>query len=182
MGFLKSFFYAFRGIVGCVCNQRNLRIHTVFSIYILYFSRFYKLSVESMCVLWLLIAVVLALELMNTAVEKACDSVTREQSDMIKVAKDAAAGAVLVAATVSVIIGFYMFFDIKILKRIVSFLCSTPEYLAIFILSMLFSTLFIVIGPNGLVRSFREAVVLNTPLENEEIGEGSLKKKPNGKK
>ena len=60
--------------------------------------------------------------------------------------------------------------------------CSTPEYLAIFILSMLFSTLFIVIGPNGLVRSFREAVVLNTPLENEEIGEGSLKKKPKGKK
>ena len=47
---------------------------------------------------------------------------------------------------------------------------------------MLFSTLFIVIGPNGLVRSFREAVVLNTPLENEEIGEGSLKKKPKGKK
>ena len=95
MSFLKSFFYAFRGIVGCVCEQRNLRIHTVFSLYVLYFSQFYKLSIESMCVLWLLIALVLALELMNTAVEKACDAITLEKSEMIKIAKDAAAGAVL---------------------------------------------------------------------------------------
>lgn len=174
MSFLKSFFYAFRGIVGCVCEQRNLRIHTVFSLYVLYFSQFYKLSIESMCILWLLIALVLALELMNTAVEKACDAITLEKSEMIKIAKDAAAGAVLVAAAAAVIVGLYMFLDTKIIWGIISFLCNTPEYLAIFIISMLFSTIFIVVGPKGLVENFKEAVALNTPLENDEISENSL--------
>lgn len=174
MSFLKSFFYAFRGIVGCVCDQRNLRIHTVFSIYVLYFSQFYNLSVESMCILWLLIALVPALELMNTAVERACDAVTLEKSEMIKIAKDAAAGAVLVSSVVAVIIGLYMFLDTKIIWGIISFLCNTPEYLAIFIISMLFSTIFIVVGPRGLVENFKEIAALNKPLENDEITESSL--------
>ena len=44
----------------------------------------------------------------------------------------------------------------------------------IFIISMLFSTIFIVVGPKGLVENFKEAVALNTPLENDEISENSL--------
>ena len=78
------------------------------------------------------------------------------------------------AAAAAVIVGLYMFLDTKIIWGIISFLCNTPEYLAIFIISMLFSTIFIVVGPKGLVENSKEAVALNTPLENDEISENSL--------
>ena len=166
MKFLKSLFYAFRGTVSCICDQRNMRIHIVVAAYVLYFSQFYPLSTESICILWLVIGVVLALELLNTAIEKTCDAVTMEKSELIKIAKDASAGAVLTVAVVSVIIGVRLFFDMKTVWKIISFLCNTPEYLTVFILSMLVSIVFIVVGPNKLVENIKERSELRQQLDN----------------
>ncbi len=166
MKFLKSLFYAFRGTVSCICDQRNMRIHLVVGTYVLYFSQFYHLSTERICILWLIIGIVLALELLNTAVEKTCDAITREQSELIKIAKDASAGAVLVMSVVAVIIGVYLFFDMKTVWRIISFLCNTPEYLTFFILSMLVSSVFIVVGPRKFVENIKERAELRKQLDN----------------
>ena len=149
MKFLGSLFYAFRGTVSCICDQRNMRIHIVIGLYVLYFSQFYSLSTEQICIMWLVIGVVLALELLNTAVEKTCDAITMEKSELIKVAKDASAGAVLTVSAVAVVIAIYLFFDI-----------NTPEYLTVFILSMLVSIVFVVVGPRKLVETIKERAEL----------------------
>ncbi len=166
MKFLKSLFYAFRGIVSCLCDQRNMRIHLVVGAYVLYFSQFYSLSTEQICIMWLVIGVVMALELLNTAVEKTCDAITKEKSELIKIAKDASAGAVLITAIVAVIVGVYLFFDMKTVWNIISFLCNTPEYLTVFILSMLVSIVFIVVGPRKFVEHIKERTELREQLDN----------------
>lgn len=178
MSFLKGFFYAFRGIVNCVCDERNMRIHMIAAMYVLYFSQFYNLSVAKLSILLIVIAFVIALELLNTAIERACDAITTEHSRFIKLAKDASAGAVLVGATVSVFIGVLMFGDTTVIWEIISFLCNTPEYLAVFIISMLFSVLFVIIGPKGIVDNIKSAIELRRELkkENEEISENKTVK------
>ncbi|MEE0859665.1 MAG: diacylglycerol kinase family protein [Acutalibacteraceae bacterium] len=178
MSFLKGFFYAFRGIVDCVCDERNMRIHMIAAMYVLYFSQFYNLSVTKLSILLVVIALVMALELVNTAVERVCNAITTEKSRLIRIAKDTSAGAVLVSATVSVFIGVLIFGDTDVIWGIISFLCNTPEYLAVFIISMLFSILFIIIGPRGIVDNIKNAVELRRELkkEDEEISENINKK------
>ncbi len=175
MSFLKSFFYAFRGIVNCVCDERNMRVHIVIAIYVLYFSHFYDLSITKLALLIAVIALVLALELVNTAIERACDAFTKEKSPLIKFAKDVAAGAVLVSAVASVCIGVLMFWDVQVLWSIISSLCNSPEYLAVFILSLLVSTLFIIIGPKGIVDNIHSMVELRREMKTENEEEKHLK-------
>lgn len=167
MKFLKGFYYAFRGIASCVCNERNLRVHIIISIYVLYFSQFYSLDSTKISIVFAVIALVMALELVNTAVERVCDKITLEESELIRVAKDMCAGAVLVASIFSVAVGFVIFWDTKILWNIVSCLCNTPEYLTIFIISILVSILFVVVGPKGIVNNIREAVRLRREFKQE---------------
>ena len=175
MRFFKSFKYAFRGIVYCINNERNMRIHIVVAIYVLYFSGFYSLSVNRFCLLIAVIALVMALELLNTAVERACDAIQTEISPLIKMAKDVAAGAVLVAAVGSVFIGVLLFWDTEVLWNIVSYLCNSPEYLAIFVLSLLISALFVLIGPKGIVDNVHSIVELKREMKQEEA---EAEKKP----
>ena len=163
--FLKGFLCAFHGLAECICAERNMRIHIVASLYVLYFSKYYNLSVEKFALLVIMIAVVFSLELLNTAVERACDVITKEYHPLIKAAKDAAAGAVLVSAIASVVIGVLLFWDINILLNIISSLCYSPEGLTVFIITLLISILFIVVGPNELVNSVTTVIELEHELE-----------------
>ncbi len=163
--FLKGFLFAFHGLAECICAERNMRIHIVVSLYVLYFSKYFNLSIEKFAILVIMIAVVLSLELLNTAIERACDLITKEYHPLIKAAKDAAAGAVLVSAMASVVIGVLLFWDTDILLGIISSLCYSPEGLAVFIITLLISTLFIVVGPNEMVNSVTTVIELEHELE-----------------
>ena len=100
---LKSFGYAFSGIRYCIENERNMRIHTVITLYVLLFARFFDFTREDYALLMLTIGGVIALEAVNTAVEVLCEKVSSKEDSYIKHAKDIAAGAVLIAAVVSVV-------------------------------------------------------------------------------
>lgn len=114
MGDLKkllcSFRYALRGIGYAICTQRNLRIHLTAVAVVVIFNAMARLSVTHWCVEILCCMVVIGLELVNTALEQACDAITTEQHAGIGHAKDAAAGAVLAAAIGSVIVAGLIFF------------------------------------------------------------------------
>lgn len=153
--------------MDCVCNERNMRVHIVVAVYVLFFSQFYNLSNTKLAIVLVVIAAVLALELLNTAIERACDAITRKNSQLIKIAKDTAAGAVLVMAVTSAFIGLLIFWDTDVIWTIISIMCNTPEYLTIFILSMLLSTLFVIIGPKGIVNNINAFVELKKALKNE---------------
>lgn len=114
MGDLKkllcSFRYALRGIGYAICTQRNLRIHLTAVAVVVIFNAMARLSVIHWCMEILCCMVVIGLELVNTALEQACDAITTEQHAGIGHAKDAAAGAVLAAAIGSVIVAALIFF------------------------------------------------------------------------
>ena len=91
MSFFKSFKYAFRGILYCIKNERNMRFHTVTALYVLIFARFFNFSRGELLLLILTIASVLSAEAMNTSIEKTDDKLTKEYDEKIRRSKDSAA-------------------------------------------------------------------------------------------
>ena len=143
---LKSFGFAIRGFVGAVCDEGHLRFHLVAAVYVLVFSLFYHFSVVQTAVLVILIALVIAAELFNTAIEKACDAITKEQNEYIKRAKDISAGAVLVLSVAAVIVAVIFFWDIEVIKSIFAYFAANIHMLIILIISAVLSTLFVIFG------------------------------------
>lgn len=143
---LKSFGFAIRGFVGAVCDEGHLRFHLVAAVYVLVFSLFYHFSVVQTAVLVILIALVIAAELFNTAIEKACDAITKEQNEHIKRAKDISAGAVLVLSVAAVIVAVIFFWDIEVIKSIFAYFAANIHMLIILIISAVLSTLFVIFG------------------------------------
>lgn len=143
---LKSFGFAIRGFVGAVCDEGHLRFHLVAAVYVLVFSLFYHFSAVQTAVLVILIALVIAAELFNTAIEKACDAITKEQNEHIKRAKDISAAAVLVMSVAAVIVAVIFFWDIEVIKSIFAYFAANIHMLIILIISAVLSTLFVIFG------------------------------------
>ncbi len=109
--FWSSFHYAFSGIMYAAKTQPNMRIHLVIAAIVLAATVFLKLERVYIIVIVILIAMVLALELVNTAVEAVVDLLTIAHHPLAKTAKDAAAGAVLVAVMASIVVGYLTFYN-----------------------------------------------------------------------
>lgn len=106
---VNSFYYAFQGIKVNILNERNLAIHFSVMLLVIILGFIFKISVTEWLICILLFGFVITLELMNTAIETAIDICMPEINPKAKLAKDTAAGAVLVVAIVSVIIGIIIF-------------------------------------------------------------------------
>ena len=104
-----SFGFALRGIGYGIRTQRNLRIHLVALMTVLIFNTMAGLSVAHWCVELLCCMLVISLELVNTALEAACDRISKDYDPLIGHAKDAAAGAVLAAAIGAVVIALLIY-------------------------------------------------------------------------
>lgn len=116
---LDSFNFAIEGIIHSVRTQRNMRIHMVSAIIILTICFFYDLSKMELLILIITISMVISAELINTAVELAIDATTNYYHPLAKLAKNAAAGAVLVTAVNAVAVGYIIFWDkLKIINFI----------------------------------------------------------------
>lgn len=109
--FYQSFRYALSGIWQTIRRERNFRIHLVIASLILLFAYFFGLDRNGWAVLIAAAAAVLAAELFNTAIENACDAATTQYSHTVKLAKDAAAGGVLVIAAAALVAGVFLFGD-----------------------------------------------------------------------
>ena len=106
----RSFGYALRGILYGVKTQQNLRIHLAALATVIVFNCMAGLSVTHWCLEILCCMLVISLELVNTALETACDKISSQQHPLIGHAKDAAAGAVLVSAAGAAVIGGLIFY------------------------------------------------------------------------
>ena len=105
----KSFGYAFAGIFAVVTKERNMKIHCVAAVLVVIAGVILKISAIEWCICMVLFGLVMALEHVNTAVEAVVDLVTEERKPLAKLAKDAAAGAVLIAAIMAAIAGMIIF-------------------------------------------------------------------------
>ena len=106
---LESFNYAFEGIIHVLRTQRNMRIHLVIAACVLVLAFAVGVSKFELIALLLAIAFVLIAEMVNTALEHAIDVATTSFDPMAKLAKDIAAGAVLIATVTAVAIGYVVF-------------------------------------------------------------------------
>ena len=106
---LKSFYFAFQGIKVNILTERNLAIHFCVMLLVIVCGFTFKISTTEWLICILLFGFVITLELMNTAIETAIDICKPEINPKAKLAKDTAAGAVLVVAIVAVVVGIIIF-------------------------------------------------------------------------
>ncbi len=106
---LQSFNYATEGVIHALRTQRNLWIHFVIAVGVLIAALAFGVAKIELMVLLLAITFVLVAELVNTAIEAAVDVASTAFDPMAKLAKDIAAGAVLIAALNAVAVGYLVF-------------------------------------------------------------------------
>ncbi len=110
-GIINAFNAAIEGIIYTFKSERNMKIHYCVAALVLIGSLFLKLDKLEMLMLFFAISLVIICEMFNTAIEKAIDMVTSEYHPLAKIAKDVAAGAVVIAALNSVVVGYILFYN-----------------------------------------------------------------------
>lgn len=144
-----SFVYAFKGIFRTLVNERNLRIHitcVVYMVSILLLTDWFTLSRTDWAVLMLACGSVIGGEIVNTAIENAVNLASKEYTEYGKVAKDAAAGAVLISAIFAVIVGIIIMYQPTAFKAMYEYFTENPFMFAVFLISLIPATLFIFFG------------------------------------
>lgn len=105
----KSFLFAIRGLIYCIKNERNMRIHIVVAANVILFSIFFDLTRIEYALLFLIIGLVLLCETINTAIEALVNLGAPSYHSLARIAKDVAAGAVLLVSVISVAVAIVLF-------------------------------------------------------------------------
>lgn len=137
--FLCAFGYAFRGIYHALKRERHMRIHFVCMIYLysfLLFFDFFRVSRTQFAILFLANAAVVAMELVNTAIERMVDLASGRRTEKGKVAKDAAAGAVLVSAIFAVAVGIAILWQSAAFSAMRAYFTVRPLRMAVFVTTL----------------------------------------------
>lgn len=143
---LRSFKNAFKGIAAAFITESHMRFHFVAAFFVLLFAYICEVTPAEWAVLILTIGSVFAAELINTAVEEACDLYSTEQNPHIGKIKDIAAGAVLVAAIAAVGVAVFVFILNGNLTYGFERLMRHPLYFIPLGICALCSVLFIIFG------------------------------------
>jgi diacylglycerol kinase (ATP) len=106
---IESFNFAIEGVIHVLRTQRNMRLHFAAAVAVIVVAVAVGVSKIELSVLLISIAFVLVAEMINTAVEGAIDAATTSFDPMAKLAKDIAAGAVLIASVNAVAVGYLVF-------------------------------------------------------------------------
>jgi diacylglycerol kinase (ATP) len=106
---IESFNFAIEGVIHVLRTQRNMRLHFAAAVAVIVVAVAVGVSKIELSVLLISIAFVLVAEMINTAVEGTIDAATTSFDPMAKLAKDIAAGAVLIASVNAVAVGYLVF-------------------------------------------------------------------------
>jgi len=107
--FLKSFYYAGRGVITTLQEERNFKIQIAVAVATILLGGVLHLNDMEWFAVGLCICLMLTMELINTTIENTCDAITDQESQLIKKAKDAAAGACLLTSGFCAIVGIVIF-------------------------------------------------------------------------
>ena len=136
---IKSFRHALSGLISVIKTERNFRIHICMMLYVIAFSFIGRVGFQTFLKFLICFGVIFTAELMNTAIELICNEITTEYSENIKKIKDISAGAVLVVALFSAILGLCVFLSKEVLFAIGETFVSYPLVpIAVFISLPLF--------------------------------------------
>jgi diacylglycerol kinase (ATP) len=142
---LESFNFAFEGVIHVLRTQRNMRIHFLLAAGVLIAALAFDVDKLELMALLIAICFVLVAEMINTAVEAAVDVASTTFDPMAKLAKDIAAGAVLISSVNAIAVG-YLVFSGQVADRSSQFLDRLSRAPAHLTLIALVLTILIVIG------------------------------------
>ncbi|WMM23497.1 diacylglycerol kinase [Tissierella sp. MB52-C2] len=108
---IDSFNFAVSGIIIALKTEKNMKIHYAIAIGVIILSLFFDFSRVEFLLLLFSITLVVVAEMVNTALERVIDLITQDYHPLARLVKDVAAGAVLIAAINSIIVGYLLFFD-----------------------------------------------------------------------
>lgn len=106
---INSFTAAFKGLYILITGERHAIIHFIILLMVIFAGWYFDVSTTEWLVLCLTFAIVICAEAFNTAIEKLCDVVHPTYHKSIGAVKDIAAGAVLFAAIIAIIVGCIIF-------------------------------------------------------------------------
>lgn len=106
---IHSFGYAWEGIKCTLKNEQNMLVHLMISLFVIIAGCFFEISTLEWLICFLFMGLVMSAELMNTALEAVVDLVSPEKHPLAKIAKDAAAGAVMIVAFFAALSGAIIF-------------------------------------------------------------------------
>ena len=105
----KSFIYAARGIISAYKTEQNLLVHTIALIINIILMIVLKLGNIECAIILIVITIVFALEMVNTAIEYAIDMAMPQIHPLAKISKDVSSGAVLMASIGAVAVGLFIY-------------------------------------------------------------------------
>lgn len=105
----QSFMYASRGVVNLLKTEQNARIHLIYAITVATLAYILSISRIEAIILFIAVTLVIAMEIMNTAVEKLLDILHPEKVSAVEFIKDAMAGAVLIASIIALVVSVLIF-------------------------------------------------------------------------
>ena len=108
---VDSFNFAIEGLISALKNEKHMKVHILAAIIIVILAIVINASKVEILIISLSVSFVIITELVNTAVEAIVDLVSPERHPLAKLAKDVAAGAVLVAAINALCVGYLLFYD-----------------------------------------------------------------------
>lgn len=142
--FLASFRYAANGIVATVREERNMRFHLCAGIYVYVFSTFYDFGRLEYALITVLVCGVMALEIVNSSIERTVERPVPEQYMTAGIVKDMAAGAVLVFSIGAAVGGALLFWDTAAFARMLTFFMQQPWALLALAASLAVAARFVV--------------------------------------
>lgn len=108
---IDSFNYAVSGIITAIKTEKSMRLHYIIAVVVLLCSLFFDFNRTEFLLLLFAVSLVVITEMINTAIERTIDLITKEFHPLARLVKDVAAGAVLIAAINSLIVGYLLFFE-----------------------------------------------------------------------
>lgn len=146
---VKSFGYAFQGLFTAIKTERNMRIHIVCMIYMYFFLfafDFFEITRTDLAIIFIANGLVIGAELINTAIEAAVDLQGDKHTPLGKIAKDCAAGAVLVFTIFAVLCGIAIMYQPNAFTLLFTYFIENPLAIVLFLISVVIFSIFIFIG------------------------------------
>lgn len=116
---IESFNHSIEGIIFTIKEEPHMRFHIAASFIIIILCMIFDVTKYELLILTLTVSLVFLTEIINTSIERTVDLITTKENPLAKFAKDAAAGAVMIASIASLFIGYIVFFD-KILYFVIT--------------------------------------------------------------
>jgi len=105
----QSFGYAISGLAHVLRYEKNFRVHLFFIFLVILLGSYFNLEKLEWILLTITIGLVLSSELLNSVIEELIDHLVKEHHEGVRIIKDVSAGAVLVSAMISLIVGLFIF-------------------------------------------------------------------------